>query len=279
MLKKILKICCAILIFWSHGTYASELPHDGHLRLYHSHSQEYLDIEYEKNGQLVPGTMEQINHFMRSREDGLVTSMDSDLIRLLDHIQDHFKTDTLEVICGYRSPSFNKSLKNKGHNVARESYHMKGLAADIHIDEIPEEVLKNYVWSLNQGGVGYYPDLLMVHVDLGIHRQWTEDRFTNRLNIGEFHSEVPVQLKTDKLFLFDGDIQQLSLQAEGVPLKETLFLEHFTRGQWQGLQSIPLTLKIRLNELNLPYGKFRWKLESRDGRVQYSNEFYLKRKK
>lgn len=31
-------------------------------------------------------------------------------------------------------------------------------------------------------------------------------------------------------------------------------------------------------ELAIPYGKFRWKVLTQDGKVQYSNEFYLKKK-
>lgn len=94
--------------------------------------------------------MERINRFMRSRTDEEVRPMDPNLIRLLDHIQDHFKADTVEVICGYRSPAFNKSLKDAGRNVAENSAHMTGIAADIHLDEIPEDKLAKYVWGLKE---------------------------------------------------------------------------------------------------------------------------------
>src|SRR3989338_8131458 len=97
--------------------HAQSLPHDGFLRLYHSHNDEMMEIQYEKDGKIISSAMAQINHFLRSRDSGASAQMDENLIRLLDHIQDHFQADAIEVICGYRTPVFNRYLKFIGRNV------------------------------------------------------------------------------------------------------------------------------------------------------------------
>lgn len=246
---------------------------------------------------------------MRSRGDDKIYPIDINLIYLLDHVQDYFQADTVEIICGYRSPGFNHSLRAQGRNVAEQSYHMNGIAVDIHLDEIPENRLAQYLRSLKKGGVGYYPKLLMVHVDLGIQRFWQEDQFVNRLDIGEFNRELNVSLKTDRLFYFGGQNQKLLLKnPDNTELSSSVKLEWFYRGHWQewlNLTAYDLFATENLNgtkessvrmyyfksvtknthrfilktsNMFIPHGKFRWKVFTKDGRVQYSNEFYLKKR-
>src|SRR5690348_6822974 len=111
-----LKFTLILLIFLSIPRMVLALSHDGFLRLYHSHLDEYLEIQYEKGGRLIPEALDKINYLMRSRDNGEVKAIDPDLIRLMDHLQDHFKADTVEVICGYRRPEYNQKLKDTGHN-------------------------------------------------------------------------------------------------------------------------------------------------------------------
>ena len=276
------------------------LPHDGSLRLFHSHSGEYIEAKYESGGQLIPSEIKKINHFMRSRDSGEILPLSSDLIILLDHLQDHFDVDTVEVICGYRSEKFNKDLKKSGHNVANESFHTKGLAADIHLDEIQESDLKNYLLKLNLGGVGYYPDLLMVHADFGPKRTWQDGQFTDRKNIGIFNKESSAQIQTNHLFYTD--IDQQVLITRNTPPNAHWSLEFFHRGEWiellwwnpddkalsamnstRGYQLIDsLTPAKKLEgristKSGLPLGKYRWVVDGSIDR-QYSNEFYIKKK-
>ncbi|MDO8519443.1 MAG: DUF882 domain-containing protein [Deltaproteobacteria bacterium] len=242
----------------------SGLKRDGVLRLYHSHHDEWLEVIYEKNGVIDPEASRRINRFMRSRKSEVVAEMNSDLIRLLDHLQDHFGADTVEVICGYRSPGFNRYLKSEGKNVVENSLHLKGNAADIHLDEIDEKTLRAYLARLKLGGAGYYPDLMMVHADLGAKRLWQDGSFTNRLDIGLF-TDLPVDVRTDKVFYFRKEKPRVTLDnPERISLQPEMTLEHFFRGKWR-------------EDEGMPFGKFRWKVEAVDGRYQYSNEFYIKR--
>lgn len=300
--RSFLWLVVGLLLFIPVWVQAVELKHDGYLRLFHSHSGEFLDILYERGGILIPEAMQKINHLLRSRGDQTIHPINTDLIVLIDHLQDHFGADTVEIICGYRSPKFNGELYQAGHNVAKESYHLNGIAADIHIDEIPEEEIVRYLRTLNLGGVGYYPDLLMVHADLGLKRFWQENKFTNRTNIGIFNPDSPLILKTDRLFYLDKQEQSLVVKGADNNSIKSMQLEYFHRSEFKTLlqaeniflQSDKIKMKLialpaskeatidlaqNMKILSIPYGKFRWKVLTQSGSEQYSNEFYFKRLK
>ena len=271
-----------ILMLMAFGAQAGqkELSHDGRLRLYVYHVDEFLTIQYlDQDDQWIDEAYQKINHLLRSRGDDKVTQMDKRLIVLADHLQDHFKADTVEVISAYRSPGFNKQLKEDGRNVANESLHTKGLAMDIHIDEIDEADLRDYLLSLGRGGVGYYGDRLMVHMDFGPVRQWHGGNYRDNLGIGLFNKKSPVKITTDKLFYGAGST--MKLKFTGVKKNVPLNLEKFHRGKWtQTADFAGDTIQISkiINKLKniSPYGKFRFRYKKGDD-WQNSNEFYVKK--
>ena len=56
--------------------------------------------------------------------------------------------------------------------VASRSLHMVGQAIDIRVPGVKLEKLRDAAASLKIGGVGFYPDLNFVHVDVGRVRHW-----------------------------------------------------------------------------------------------------------
>jgi uncharacterized protein YcbK (DUF882 family) len=77
------------------------------------------------------------------------------------------------VISGYRSPTTNAHLKaTRGGGVATRSLHMQGQAVDVRLPGVPLADLRDAAWSLQRGGVGYYPGSQFVHVDIGRVRRW-----------------------------------------------------------------------------------------------------------
>lgn len=280
-MNKILSLFIALLLTsLSAKANLSGLKHDGHLRLYVYHVDEFLTIQYlDEKGRWIDEAYQRINHLLRSRGDDAETLMDKRLIELADHLQDHFQVDAIEVISAYRSPDFNKQLKQEGHNVANESLHTKGLAMDIHIDEITEADLRDYLLKINKGGVGYYGDRLMVHMDFGPVRKWHGGNYRENTRIGLFNKKSPVKITTDKLFYTPEE--QLNLSFQGIKKSSTLIIHKFHRGKWiecgeisgQRLQLSKICNKLR----NLsPYGKFRVQYKKSDD-WQNSNEFYIKK--
>lgn len=167
----------SILFFNTHDLAAQvcqglELEHDGTISIYVRHFDESVEVTYlDENGCWIPEIYQKLKYHFRSRGDGKEGDFDKRLVELADHLQDHFETDTVDVISVYRSPDFNQALRNAGRHVARSSYHMRGLAMDVHLPNVPDDELRDYLLSLKLGGVGYYPNM-MVHMDFGPVRSW-----------------------------------------------------------------------------------------------------------
>ncbi|MCP5464696.1 MAG: YcbK family protein [Deltaproteobacteria bacterium] len=263
---------------------ASELSSDGSLRLYSYHLNEFLEIRYkDANGDWLPEAEKKLNQLLRSRADDQTIKIDRKLIAFIDHLQDHFEADTVEVISGFRSQAFNKQLKDSGRNVANESFHTKGQAMDIHLDEIQEDTLRDYALKQQKGGVGYYGNLLMVHIDTGPVRKWSGGDFKNNTAIGIFNDKHPGTARSDQLFYKSQQI--LHLQLNGFEQEHSLRLEVFHRGKWltqrdlkqelgkENTHSFPISV---LQEGFKKFGKFRFVLIDKNG-AQQSNEFYIKR--
>ncbi len=270
-------------------------PRDGQLKLYVYHTDTFADLTYlNADGQWDEAVYEKIKSLLRSYTDDKITAIDKRLIELADHLQDHFGVDTIEVISGYRSPEYNRQLKDGGHNVANESFHTQGLALDIHIDEIDETVVRDRLKKMNLGGVGYYGSKLMVHMDFGPDgRFWQEAGFTQNTEVGIFNPAATWRFRTQRFYY--NAMSAIKLTASPLPKSLDHFqVQHFFRGKWRPLcvsgdqdcvRMIPAKMQdgqiafaaetiLAHNENR--FGKYRIRYES-DGVWQNSNEFYIKR--
>jgi uncharacterized protein YcbK (DUF882 family) len=84
-----------------------------------------------------------------------------------------YNTQPFHVISGYRSPSTNAMLRMRSRAVAKDSFHMYGMATDIRMPGRSTGDLRRAALSLGAGGVGYYPRSNFVHVDSGPIRTWS----------------------------------------------------------------------------------------------------------
>ncbi|MBI5625324.1 MAG: YcbK family protein [Elusimicrobia bacterium] len=146
---------------------------DGRLALHSSYWKERVDVVYRKaDGTYDPAGVDQIRRIFRCKLNGAEIDIPVGLIELLDAIQDHFKADAIELLSGYRSPERNAKMRKKSSGVAKNSMHIKGWAADIHVPGVALGKLRDFASSLKAGGVGYYPKSGFVHVDVGRVRYW-----------------------------------------------------------------------------------------------------------
>jgi uncharacterized protein YcbK (DUF882 family) len=259
---------------------------DGEITFYTFHLKESATVRYREDGRYVPEALKRIETIFRSRDSDGAMPVDPKLIELIDRIEDRFGVRQVEIISGYRSTAFNKELKATGHAVANESFHTKARAADIHLDEITEEALRDYAESLRIGGVGFYPSLHMVHVDVGPVRTWGEPA-PRKAWVGEKNDEAPVTITVapDRSV---GKKRLDSLKVEGGEIEESLDIEYFERDGWARVGAcgvlatslwdrMPLRCEPEFEKL--PWGKFRLKarVKGRPDVHQYSNEFYFKR--
>lgn len=143
------------------------------LSFYNLHTDEKLDITYWCDGQYDRAAWGRINHILRDHYSGDVHVMDLRLIDLVHDLRAHFGNDRpVDIISGYRSPATNRLLRRETTGVAKNSYHMRGMAMDIRFGGTPLPRLHSEALALRRGGVGYYPSSDFVHVDVGPVRRW-----------------------------------------------------------------------------------------------------------
>lgn len=267
-----------VILLFSTSLYSFSLPHDGKIRLYNYHLNDFLEIQYEEQGSPIPSALEKINLFLRSRDSGISTNIDINILRLADHLQDHFKVDTIEIISAFRTKEFNKSLKDSGHNVSPVSFHTQGQALDIHIDEIREETLRDYLLSLKLGGVGYYGPLDFVHMDTGPVRTWSEgSEKSERKLIGVLEPEAVLQLSSSQNDYLPNENVTLNWNKPSDSVQE-MILQHFFRGKWMDVKKIIPASTLKLENKNIETGKYRILFQIKDDLKKYSsNEFYIKK--
>lgn len=139
-----------------------------------AHTGEVFKGVYRVGGYYVPRAFRQINHIMRDHYNGDLHPIDPRLIDILAKMQKRCAcAEPLTVLSGYRSPSTNAMLRKISRNVARNSFHMKGRAADIRVPGSSTAQVHQVAMSLQAGGVGYYPRHSFVHVDTGDIRHWS----------------------------------------------------------------------------------------------------------
>jgi uncharacterized protein YcbK (DUF882 family) len=137
------------------------------------HTGENLTAEYWANGRYEPDALTAINHVLRDYRNGEQHVIDPkllDLLHLLHRTLDSAKP--FSVISGYRSPSTNAAMHEHSAGVASHSLHMQGMAIDIRLEDCALKDLHRAARDVRVGGVGYYPELDFVHVDVGRVRYW-----------------------------------------------------------------------------------------------------------
>jgi len=146
---------------------------DGRISLIDVHTGETISVVYrdEKN-RYSDSALEAIDYTLRCHGSGKEIPISLKLIELIDHVQDHFATEQVRVVSGYRSASYNKMLRRRLRRVARESLHIHGLAMDIKLPGVDKKELGSFAKSLRAGGVGVYRSSTFVHLDVGPVRHW-----------------------------------------------------------------------------------------------------------
>jgi uncharacterized protein YcbK (DUF882 family) len=145
-----------------------------HLRLYHTHTGERIDIVYRRGNVYLPEGEGQLDHFLRDHRTGDVKHYDPRVFDILTDLAaavGHPDAE-IQIICGYRSSWSNEFLRTRSAGVAKNSLHMQAHAIDIRIPGVDTLTLRNAALALGRGGVGYYPRSGFVHVDSGRVRTW-----------------------------------------------------------------------------------------------------------
>lgn len=139
----------------------------------HLHTGEKLRRTYWADGHYVPEALREIHYLMRDHRNDEVRTIDVRLLDLLHAL--HKKMDSrkpFELVSAYRSPATNAMLRKHTNGVARHSFHIQGMAADVRLSDRSLRKLRQAALQLDRGGVGYYPHSDFIHIDVGPQRAW-----------------------------------------------------------------------------------------------------------
>jgi uncharacterized protein YcbK (DUF882 family) len=144
----------------------------GDLRVYSINYKEELQTNlYNPDGSYSVEAAKQISHVFRCRRTGQEHEIDPRLLTILSHVNDRYGGRALELLSGYR---FQRRTT---------SNHFHGTAADIRVAGVRPRDLRDFVSSLDSGGmgVGFYPRVGFIHVDVrpGPSFRWIDNSRSN----------------------------------------------------------------------------------------------------
>ena len=143
------------------------------IRMYSGRTGESLDTVYWIEGDYIKEALKEINHFMRDWRTDQVTTIDPRTVDIA--AASHRLMDVNEpymMLSGYRSPATNAMLRSRSKGVAKNSLHMKGMAADLRLKSRSVNQMYQAATACHAGGVGRYPRSNFVHMDCGQIRHW-----------------------------------------------------------------------------------------------------------
>lgn len=143
------------------------------LSFFNDHTKERLSACYFSNGRYDSSALSEINEILRDHHNGEVSEIDRGLLDMLWELGSRVgRSEPFHVVSGYRSPETNRMLRARSKGVAKNSYHIRGKAADIYLPDYPLSELRDEALRMRRGGVGYYSRPHFVHVDVGPVRSW-----------------------------------------------------------------------------------------------------------
>lgn len=159
-----------------YGNAASVLRGAGDVRrvtMRNQRTSETIDMIYWIEGHYIEEALTEINGFMRDWRQNEIIRYDRQNIDII--AATHRLLETNEpylMLSGYRSASTNAMLASRSRSVARGSYHVKGMAADLRLSTRTTSQMAAAAIACNAGGVGRYGRSNFVHMDSGPVRTW-----------------------------------------------------------------------------------------------------------
>ncbi len=141
--------------------------------LHNIHTGERGTCVFANGGRYLADGLAKADRLLRDHRTGDVHAMAPELLDLLHDLALGLDVEpAFEIVSGYRSPRTNAALRRAGRGVARKSYHMQGMAADVRLVGVDLTRLHRQAVALGQGGVGLYSGPGFIHVDTGPVRTW-----------------------------------------------------------------------------------------------------------
>ena len=134
---------------------------------------DWIDTVYWIEGSYVHEALDAISFLMRDWREEASIPIARATIDIIAETQRLLDTaEPFEVISGYRTAKTNAMLRQRSRGVARNSYHVKGMAVDLAMRDRSVRQIASAAASLEAGGVGRYSRAEFVHLDCGPVRDW-----------------------------------------------------------------------------------------------------------
>jgi LysM repeat protein len=122
------------------------------------------------------------------------------LLRLLVDVSNTFGGRPIQIVSGYRTTSF-----------FRDSRHKTSQAVDFTVVGVPNAVARDYLLTLDNVGVGYYPNSTFLHLDVRPH----STRWVDYAGPGEPPRKTPHGLPARTPVYFD-ELAELAAESSGL---------------------------------------------------------------
>lgn len=119
------------------------------------HGRRWSGYVIGPKGEVLSTARKRIAWVLASWRTGNEAAVNERLIRLIARVSDEFGGRAIRVVSGYRERSH-----------ARKSRHRSGQALDFSIPGVPNDALRDYLRTLPNTGVGFYPNSTHVHLDV-----------------------------------------------------------------------------------------------------------------
>ncbi|MBP5857835.1 DUF882 domain-containing protein [Marivibrio halodurans] len=152
---------------------AASVPVARRLAFTNLHTGESCMLTFQEKGVYDPAALDEIAHVLRDHRTGEVAAIDPKLLTLLADLRRAVDSaEPFQVYSGYRSPKTNAMLAAKSGGVAKKSFHMRAMAVDCFLPDVPLDRLHKAALVARRGGVGRYNNPGFLHIDVGPVRRW-----------------------------------------------------------------------------------------------------------
>ena len=136
-------------------------------------TDEKLRTVYWADGAYIPEAVAAVDYIMRDWRTEQIRRIDRQTIDIVAKTHTLLDcTEPFEIVSGYRSPETNAMLRRRSRGVAKNSYHIRGMAIDLTLGSRSVNQIARAGRSLKAGGIGRYSRSQFVHLDSGPVREW-----------------------------------------------------------------------------------------------------------
>ncbi len=148
-------------------------PSARRLSLFNLNTREAWSGVYWRDGAYVDEAVRALDVLLRDHRANETARIDRKLYDLLWRLNARLGADEpFKIVSGFRSRRTNAMARRRSRGVAKDSYHTKGMAVDIALENTSLRGIYSEAKALGAGGVGHYPRSGFVHVDTGPVRSW-----------------------------------------------------------------------------------------------------------